>query len=215
MGDSLIGKTVDSGSIVPGSSPGLPDTTSGQHICWSFFILIDNFDHSLSIFGSQPLSNKRKTNIISTRREWSNHKQSIRLMVCIYYPEKSDAVILNPLTPILILALFTTVTIFMLSTITISRITRIIQLESRIAQTVQRLDTTQLQTHLQTIPISAIEIDAEVAALKADIITAAHKHHLTIDRDETQPDNPFDLPENRERLIKIVEKQDDVAARVG
>jgi hypothetical protein len=137
-------------------------------------------------------------------------------MACIYYPEKSDAVILSPLTPILILALFATVMISILSAITLSRITRTIQLEIQIAQTARRLDTIQLQTHLQTIPISAIEIDAEVAALKADIITAAHKHHLTIDREETQPDNPFNTPQNRERLITTVEQQQrNIATRVG
>lgn len=46
MGDSLIGKTVDSGSIVPGSSPGLPANQKltrtfrlyyDQPLCWSFW----------------------------------------------------------------------------------------------------------------------------------------------------------------------------------
>ena len=87
------------------------------------------------------------------------------------------------------------------------------------AQEVKLLDTLQLTTYLQTIPISAVEIDAEVATLKAGVITAAHKHHLTLDRDETQPDNPFHAPQNRERLITIVTKRKDakdaVVAQVG
>jgi hypothetical protein len=103
----------------------------------------------------------------------------------------------------------------MLATTTLMRISRIVHMESRISQSVRILDTAQLKNHLQTIPLSAIEIDAEVAALKADIINAAHKHHLTIDREETQPDNPFNSPENRKQLITIVEKQKEVAARVG
>ena len=123
--------------------------------------------------------------------------------------------ILSPLTIILILALFAIVAISLVSTVTLMRITRIAQIESQIAQTVRILDTIQLKNHLQTIPLSTFEIDIEVEALKTNIINAAHKHHLTIDRDETQPDNPFNSPENRKRLLTIVEKQKEVTAQVG
>lgn len=123
--------------------------------------------------------------------------------------------ILNPLTLILILISCVTATIAILITITFKRITRITRLESHIARTVQVLDTNELKYHLQTIQISTVDIDAEVAALKADIINAAHKHRLTISKDETQPDNPFNTPENQERLIAVVEKQKQIVARVG
>lgn len=136
-------------------------------------------------------------------------------MARIDVTQKSNLMILSPLTHILILTLFATFVILILFATTIIRVLRTAHLESQIAQTVSVLDTTQLKNHLQMIPISAVEIDAEVAILKADIITAAHKHHLTLDREETQSDNPFNTPQNRERLIKIVEKQKDVATRVG
>ena len=123
--------------------------------------------------------------------------------------------ILSPLTLILSLTLFATGTIAILITITFMRITRIARLESQMAQIVGVLNTSELTLHLQTIPISSVDIDAEVAALKANIINAAHKHHLTVNKDETQPESPFTTPENQERLIAIVEKQKQVAARVG
>ena len=96
------------------------------------------------------------------------------------------------------------------------RIARTAQFESKIAQTVEILDTNRLKFHLQQISISAVEIDEEVAKLKQDIIMAAHKHHLTVDNNDTNPDSPFDTPEKREHLIRIVEKQKkDITARVS
>lgn len=84
------------------------------------------------------------------------------------------------------------------------------------AQSARHLNANILKDYLQTIPITAVEINAEVVALKDEIINAAHKHRLTIDRDETQPDNPFNTPENQKRLIAIVEKQKEiVTTRVG
>lgn len=47
MGDSLIGKTVDSGSIVPGSSPGLPAKHDDQLKSWSFLF----YDHKIELLG--------------------------------------------------------------------------------------------------------------------------------------------------------------------
>ena len=123
--------------------------------------------------------------------------------------------ILSPLTLILILASFASATISILVTMTIMRIARLSQLESQLVQRVRILDTLELRYHLQAIPLLAVDIDAEVAALKDEIIKAAHKHRLTINKDETQPENPFQTPENQERLITLVEKQKQIVARVG
>lgn len=95
------------------------------------------------------------------------------------------------------------------------RIMRITSIENRISVGIDALDTTRLQAHLQGIPLSVIEIDAEVASLKQDIIQAAQEHHITVDEDETQPENPFKSVENQQRLIKILEKQDDLQVLVG
>jgi len=124
-------------------------------------------------------------------------------------------VILSPLTLIAILFLFALATTSTVYSIMWFRITRTTHLESQIATSVNAIDTTRLKSHLQTMSISAVEIDEEVAALKKDIIKAAHKHHLTLDREETQPESPFDT-QKRTALLKIVEKQkSDVAVKVS
>lgn len=98
----------------------------------------------------------------------------------------------------------------------LARIIRTTQQESRIAATTNTIDTVHLATHLQTLAITSVEIDAEVAALKRDIVRAAQKHHLTINKKATQTDLPIETLQTRETVIKLVNKrQQDVTARVG
>ncbi len=115
-----------------------------------------------------------------------------------------------------------TISILLISTGIISlvaimrlRIMRITNIENRISLGIDVLDTARLQAHLQRIPLSIIEIDAEVAALKQDIIQAAQEHHITVDEEETQPENPFKSAGNQQRLIKVLEKQDGLKVLVG
>lgn len=89
-------------------------------------------------------------------------------------------------------------------------------LESKVARTMDVIDTAQLKIYLQNLTLTAVEIDDEVAKLKQDIIAAAHKHHLTVDEKSTQPDSPFGNKEKSGNVIKLVDKrQTDMATRVG
>lgn len=97
----------------------------------------------------------------------------------------------------------------------ILRIVRTTTLEQRIVQHASAINTAQLQIYLQNLSINPVEIDAEVEALKADIIKAAHKHQLTVDKDDTQTDSPFNTPQKREQLLKIVQHQKGKKAKVS
>jgi len=93
------------------------------------------------------------------------------------------------------------------------RLVRINTHENRIANQVNALDTARLQSHLQGINISVVEIDAEVAALKEDILIAAQKHHLTVDEDDTHPDRAYAT--KNEKRIRVLEKEEKRTARVS
>lgn len=98
----------------------------------------------------------------------------------------------------------------------LARISRTAQLESKITATAQSVDTMRLATHLQTLAITAVEIDAEVAELKRDIIRAAQKHHLKLNGDESLPNSAVGSSQHRETVIKFIEKpQHDIAVRVS
>ena len=106
------------------------------------------------------------------------------------------------------------VTLVMIA-LTVNRMNRIATSEAIIAQSVSKLDMALLQFHLQSIPISAVAIDDEVEALKAEIIATAHKHHITVDKRDTQPENLFNNPQNRDRLLKVMSKQEGIKTRVS
>ena len=135
-------------------------------------------------------------------------------MAHIHYSAKINLVIISSFTIILMIILSAITIIGLFLIVTIVRIMQISHLESRISQLSSVINTTQLKVHLQTIAISSVEIDAEVAALKADIIKAAQKHHLKLDQEATLTEN-MPAPKEPGQLIKLVEKREDVAARVG
>ena len=123
--------------------------------------------------------------------------------------------LLSSLTIIIISGFFATITVGLVAILTVVRLSRLATLEARVVQRATVINTTLLQYQLQQISISIVEIDAEVAALKQDIINAAHKHHLTIDKSNTQPDNPFKSPQSRGRLLKVMEKREQKSTRVS
>jgi len=95
------------------------------------------------------------------------------------------------------------------------RLIRIGSTEDKINSYIHTPDTSRLQSHLQDINISVVEIDAEVSALKQDIVNAAHKHHLTVDETDTRPESPFVSEDQQDKLLRMIETQNAPTARVS
>lgn len=121
-----------------------------------------------------------------------------------------------------VFTLITIITIFIVTSVAVffvmmrQRLFRLNQLETHIANRVNAVDTTRLQSHLQDMTVSVVEIDAEVAALKEDLIAAAHKHHLKVDENDTEPELKVDPDLRANRIIRVLEtKTDNRSARVS